>query len=335
MVSIREVAKAAGVSVGSVSRYLNGQQLKAANMEKIKTAIETLGYQENIIAKGLKNNKSFSVGLLMNNMSSRLSADLVASIEEVMENAGYSILLSGFEGSSERSADKVDYLVRHAVDGLIIFEADEHWPGMSRLADLDIPVISLNSPNQLPNVDSFLVDDRGSVERLIRYLIAQGHQHIGIIAAPQTDYTARERLAGVQKAVQAHSDVELEIYYGDYSRPSGFEGAKQLLSMGVDAVFACNYNMSLGASEYFNRAGIQLDKDISFTYFDYLDEMSSLISNRIVIQQPVKDIGGMCADRLLDRIEGRATNIGATFTFKDVIEGLGDDPEKSVEPSIS
>lgn len=335
MVSIREVAKAAGVSVGSVSRYLNGQRLKAANMDKIKAAIDELGYQENIIAKGLKNNKSFSVGLLMNNMSSRLSADLVASIEEVMETDGYSILLSGFEGSSKRTADKIDYLVRHAIDGLIIFEADENWSGMERLADLDIPVISLNSPNQLANVDSILVDDQGSVERLIKHLITQGHQHIGVIAAPQTDYTAHERLKGVQKAVKGHPEVQLTVYYGDYSRPSGFEGAQTLSEAGADAVFACNYNMSLGASEYFNRAGIQIDKDISFTYFDYLDEMSTLIANRLVIQQPAKEIGWMSAERLLDRINGNVDNVGATFTFQDIIVGLGDDPNQAAEPKIS
>lgn len=332
--SIREVAKAAGVSVGSISRYLNGQQLKPANMVKIKRAITDLGYQQNIIAKGLKNNRSYSVGLLMNNMASRLSMDIVSSIEAVMEKAGYSILLSGFEGSATRATDKIDYLLSHAVDGLILFEADSTWPGMARLSNIDVPVISLNSPNPLPNVDSLLVDDRKSVRRLITHLIAQGHHHIGVLAAPQTDYTAQERLAGVQDAVAAHPDVQTTVYYGDYSRPSGFQGAQKLIHDQVDALFVCNFNTALGALEYCNRAGIRIDHDLDFSHFDYLDAMSQLVADRLVIQQPAKEIGGMCAERLLERIGGKANNVGATFTFDNLIVGLGDDPNARTKPTI-
>ncbi|RRK11270.1 LacI family transcriptional regulator [Lactiplantibacillus garii] len=334
MASIREVAKAAGVSVGSISRYLNGQQLKAANMQKIKRAIDDLGYQENIIAKGLKNNQSFAVGLLMNNLASRLSMDIVSSIEAVMEQAGYSILLSGFQGSSTLAANKVDYLLSHAVDGLILFEADQNWPGMARLADVQVPVISLNSPNGLANVDSILVDDRGSVRRLVQHLIAQGHRRIGVLAAPQTDYTAHERLTGVREAVRSHPHVEATVYYGDYSRPSGFEGAQKLIDDHVDALFVCNFNMALGALEYCNRAGIRIDQDLAFSHFDYLDEMSSLISNRLVIQQPAKEIGKMCAERLLSRINHQSENVGATFVFDNLIVGLGDDPHAETQPTI-
>ncbi|KAF0372369.1 substrate-binding domain-containing protein [Pediococcus acidilactici] len=334
MVSIRDVAKEAGVSVGSVSRYLNGQQLKQANMEKIKKAIDTLGYQENIIAKGLKNNRSFSVGLLMNNMSSRLSSDIVASVEEVMENAGYSLLLSGFEGSPGLVSDKIDYLLNHAVDGLILFEVDENWAGVAKLANAKIPVISLNSPNHFSNVDSVLVNDRNSVRRVIEELIRDGSKHIGIIAAPQTEYASRERLAGVDEAINRHPEVKTTVYYGDYSRTSGFEGTQMLIKEKVDAIFVCNFNMSLGAMEYFNQVGIRAGKDIVFSHFDYLDDMSTLISNRIVIQQPARDIGGMCAERLLSRIDGNPSEGGSTFIFENNIVGLNKKNEVKKNPQI-
>lgn len=103
MASIRDVAKMAGVSVGTVSRYLNGQQLKEKNMEKISEAISALDYKENIIAKGLKNNRSFSIGLLINGISSRFGSEVVSGIERVAEENGYSLLLSGFADQPEKS----------------------------------------------------------------------------------------------------------------------------------------------------------------------------------------------------------------------------------------
>lgn len=106
MASIRDVAKMAGVSVGTVSRYLNGQQLKEKNMEKISEAISALDYKENIIAKGLKNNRSFSIGLLINGISNRFGSEVVSGIERVAEENGYSLLLSGFADQPEKSNKK-------------------------------------------------------------------------------------------------------------------------------------------------------------------------------------------------------------------------------------
>ena len=117
MASIRDVAKMAGVSVGTVSRYLNGQQLKEKNMEKISEAISALDYKENIIAKGLKNNRSFSIGLLINGISSRFGSEVVSGIERVAEENGYSLLLSGFADQPEKIEQKIEYLMKHAIDG--------------------------------------------------------------------------------------------------------------------------------------------------------------------------------------------------------------------------
>lgn len=202
MSSIRKVAELAGVSLGSVSRYLNGHQLKEQNMKKIAAAIKELDYKENIIAKGLKNNRSFSVGLLMNSVSSQFGAEIVSAIEGVMEQNGYSVLLSGFKGDVSLVDQKIDYLVQHAVDGLIVFMSEQDWDGMERLAELPIPVLTINSPIQLPGVDRVQVADRKSVHEVVEHLIQEGHTKIGLLAAPQNDYVARERLSGAKEQLR-------------------------------------------------------------------------------------------------------------------------------------
>lgn len=320
--SIREVAKLAGVSTGSVSRYLNGQTLKVANMEKIATAINQLNYKENIIAKGLKNNRSFSVGLLMNNLSSRLSADIVASIEALMEANGYSLFLSCFNGEAQLVSQKIDYLLSHSIDGLILFEADETWPGMEKLVELTIPIISLNTPNRLENVDSILVNDRKSVRETIEQMIAMGHQSIGVITAPQTEYVARERLAGALEAKKySEKEITIDVYTGDYSRLSGFYGAKELLAKNITALFVCNYNMSIGALEYFNKSDQQIDQEIYFAHYDYFNELQTVLPERIIIQQPAVTIGELCGKRLIERMENQHTS-GQTILLENKIYGM-------------
>lgn len=236
MSSIRKVAELAGVSLGSVSRYLNGHQLKEQNMKKIAAAIKELDYKENIIAKGLKNNRSFSVGLLMNSISSQFGAGVVSGIEEVMEQNGYSVLLSGFKGDVSLVDQKIDYLVQHAVDGLIVFMSEQDWDGMERLAELPIPVLTINSPVELVGIDRVQVADRQSVSEVVEHLVREGHTRIGLLAAPQNDYVARERLLGAKQVVDSYPEVSLVIEYGDYSRISGYWGGKKLLDQNISAL---------------------------------------------------------------------------------------------------
>ncbi|MFV0559292.1 MAG: LacI family DNA-binding transcriptional regulator [Enterococcus sp.] len=324
MSSIREVAKRAGVSIGSVSRYLNGQKLKETNMQKIAAAIDDLDYKENIIAKGLKNNRSFSIGLLMNNLSSRLSSDIVKSIEELMETNGYSMILSCFDGNSQLVGQKLDYLLSHSVDGLILFEADENWPGMEKLADLTIPIISLNTPNHLSNVDSILVDDRGSVYQAIQSIIQSDHKSIGIIAAPQTDYVACERLGGAYDAIEGTTS-NLLTYKGDYSRLSGYLGAKSLIEQGVTALFVCNYNMSIGALEYFNQVQLHVGTDIYFAHYDYSNELQKMGASRMTIEQPAAMIGRLCGERLLEKMYENESSHGELLVLENKICGINDE----------
>lgn len=299
MSSIRKVAELAGVSLGSVSRYLNGHQLKEQNMKKIAAAIEELDYKENIIAKGLKNNRSFSVGLLMNSISSQFGAEIVSAIEEIMEQNGYSVLLSGFKGDVSLVDQKIDYLVQHAVDGLIVFMSEQDWDGMERLAELPIPVLTINSPVRLPGVDRVQVADRKNVAEVVEYLIQEGHTKIGLLAAPQNDYVARERLLGAKQAVSQYPGVELMIEYGDYSRLSGYWGGKSLIDQDVTALIVTNFNMMTGVLEYSQHSE---KNNLVVAHYDYTSEMAELLNDRIVLKAPTQLIGQRAAQMLLERM---------------------------------
>ncbi|KAF1297516.1 LacI family transcriptional regulator [Enterococcus sp. JM4C] len=329
MASIRDVAKLAGVSLGSVSRYLNGQQLKPANMEKIAQAIKELDYKENIIAKGLKNNRSFSIGLLMNSISSRFGSEVVSGIEKVAEENGYSLLLSGFSAENKQIDEKIDYLMKHSIDGLIVFLSEEEWIDLKKLERIQVPLVSLNYPGTAQHADAILVNDRQSVREVIAHYIQQGHKKIGYLSAPQDDYPAKERLLGAREAIETavacdpeNPQVILETYEGDYTRKSGFLGTEQLLKRGVTALFVSNYNMSIGALECFNQAGIVIGKDIAFGHYDYLAQGEQSILPQITINPPTEKIGETAATIMLERIKQTEPHEKKNLLMNNQILGL-------------
>lgn len=322
MATIQEVAKEAKVSVGSVSRYLNGHTLRPENMSRIQLAIEKLDYTENLWAKGLKSNQSFSIGLLMNNMQSHFSSSVVATIEDVFEQEGYGTLLSGYRDDATQIERKLDFLLSRGVDGLIVFGAEESWQGIGKIKDLDIPVVSAITPLDFPNVDSILLNNRQSTCDLVQQIFNQGHQKVGFIAAPQIDYVAKERLSGIYDAFEK-SDKTLDeqyIVYGDYSRNSGYQCMEQLLSLGdVTAVFVCNYNMSLGALEAIYKHELKIGADISFAGYDYFEASDVFHPKLTVIKQPVAEFGQLTANRILQRIKEKTDIEGQQLVVKNEI----------------
>lgn len=304
MATIQEVAEHAGVSVGSVSRYLNGHKLREGNVQKIEAAIKALNYTENFFAKGMKSNQTRSIGLLMNNMQSNFSASLVARIDDILEQYDYTILLSSYRDDPTKIEQKIDYFRSRSVEGLIVVGIEQNWPQVSTLAQLDIPVLSIITPLDLPRVDSIIVDNRASTKRVIEKMIRLNHEKIGVIAAPQTDYVSRERLLGVFDGFESlgKSLPEELLFYGDYSRESGSRGMNYLLSEGVTAVFVCNYNMSLGALQAIHEQKIEIGKDISFASYDYFDASDIFSPKLTVIKQDVMEIGTLAADRILEKI---------------------------------
>lgn len=305
MVTIQEVAKHAQVSVGSVSRYLNGHNLKKQNMEKIKKAIEELNYKENLFAKGLKSNQTLSIGILMNNMQSIFSSTLISQIEEEMERHNYSILLNSYRNKIEKVEAKIDFLVDRKVDGLIIFEGENQWSVLKRVAEIDIPVLSINTTLDYPNVDSIIVNNRESAKEMIERMIDVGNKRIGIISVPQTASVARDRLTGAIDAFKERGMTEEQyaIYYGDFSQKSGYLGVKSLINQGIRAIFVTNYNMALGSLQYIFENGIKLGEDISFACFDYPGVSDIFYPRLTTVRQPVNQMGIVAVERMFERIQ--------------------------------
>ena len=328
MSTIQEVARRAGVSAGTVSRYLNGYKLKQRNAHAIERAIAELGYRPNLTARSLRSSRSMTVGLLINNMQNNLAAQVVAQVESEMELHDYTIMLSGFREDRSAFERQLQTLVARGVDGLILFEVP--WSvdtGSDPVRALDIPVVALNMPYDSPNVDSILPMNRRSSFEVASRMIALGHERMGVIAAPLREYVSRERLGGVLDAMAQAGlpSGNAIVTYGDYSPGSGRARMGELLDAGLDCVFVCNFKMGQGALQAVSERGRAIGRDLSYACYDYADTHDFFYPRLTTICPPSQELGRVAASRLLEMIargergSGRRTELPNTISWQPSI----------------
>lgn len=308
MVTIRDVAREANVSVGSVSRYLNGFELKKQNMLNIQAAIEKLNYEENIIAKGLKNNKSLSVGVVINSLTDVFATSIVTALESYLEENNYSIIICDYQEDPEKLERKLEFLKTRSVDGVILFHIEEPLPIFKEYKKAGIPIIAIDCPIKDFEADSIVVNNEAASIEAVTRLLEMGHERIGLIAGSQNRYIGRERLSGFTKAMAKNKVPfdETQIRIGNYKKESGYAEMNRLLKQKTPptAVYVNNYYMTLGAVQAILEAKKSIPEDISIIGFDYFELSDILKPALTVIEQPVKQIGMAAGELMLRRIKG-------------------------------
>lgn len=322
MSTIQEVAKRAGVSTGTVSRYLNGHQLKAGNQLRVEAAIEELGYRSNYLARSLRSKRSMSIGLLINNMLNHFAVSVVAQVEREMELNDYNIILSGFREERDIFVRKLENLIDRRVDGIIMCEPIEDDRAQRLIEQSGVPTLAISNPLPYPHVDNILASSRESCRFIIRKMIDAGHERIGVLAACQEEYVSRERLAGV---FEAFDEAGLPrgnavVRIGGYARECGYRDMMHLVEEdGVDCVFALNYGRSQGAQQALNELGLRIGEDISFACYDYLDTKTYFHPSITTVCPPSIKVGSMAATEILSMIEeGRLGTGKTTLVSEDI-----------------
>jgi len=318
--TIKDVARCTGLSIATISKFINGGNVLEKNREAISRAIGELGFHVNEIARGLKTNRSMTVGVLIPDLENVFCTSIVANIENTLQRAGYSSLICDYREDPALEREKLEFLARKAVDGFIYLPLGNQEALVSRLLERSTPVILIDRP--LPGLacDTVLVDNLNAAYGAIEHLINQGHRRIGIIAGPGGIYTAQERLKGYRRV---HEDFDLSIeseliLEGDYSLESGYRLMDRLLKRArpPSAVFVTNYEMTLGAIMALNESPIRVPDDISIIGFDN-QQLARLVKPALtIVVQPIRSIGEMAATLLLKRLTGDYAGFPAIHRLK-------------------
>jgi len=318
--TIKDVAKYTGLSIATISKYINGGNVLEKNKALIEEAIKVLDFRVNEIARGLKTNRTMTIGVLIPSLENIFFTTIVSYIENILLENGYSTIICDYRQNVSLENSKFDFLVNKSVDGIIAMPLGIDEKRVKSVLEKGIPVIVIDRPVNNLKCDSVLVDNINASYNAVEHLIIQGHKRIGIICGPQNIYTARERLTGY---LRVHKDYNLEpdqelIKYGDYEIESGFVLLNEILSSDnpPTAVYVTNYEMTLGAVMALNEKNIKIPEELSFIGFDNI-QLSKVVKPQLsIVVQPMKEIGETAAELLLKRLKGDKNNFPAMIRLK-------------------
>ncbi|GAB3291902.1 LacI family DNA-binding transcriptional regulator [Parahaliea aestuarii] len=313
MVSIKDVARLAGVSIATVSRALaEPDKVRPNTREKVLAAVRESGYVTNSLARSFRTNRNHSVVVLVPDITNSFFANIIQGIEEVARANGYRILLGDMQNDPDNARAYGDLCAQRQADGLICLgrtipfaynksrkTLDPAWPPLVMACEYDdrIPIPGVRINNERAALDG------------VRYLGEQGHRRIAYINGPHDSPLCRDRLKGYRKGmselgVRKTSDL---VYSGDFSLDSGAQAARALLDAGElpSAVFAANDAMAIGALQVLKQRGIRVPKDISLLGFDDIKFAAYCDPPLTTIQQPRRQIGALSMQIMVDLLAGR------------------------------
>lgn len=310
MATVKDVALLAGVSVGSVSNYLNGKQQRKNTVVRIKNAMKQLNYHQNIIASGLKKNKTMSIGIVINRLTDFFSMSIVSAIENYVEKFSYSIIVCDYHDDKKRFEKKIEFLINRSIDAIIVFHQDHVTPMLKKITENKIPIIAIDAPIAGLKSDTVVVNNYESSKEGINYLIKKGHRNIGIITGSFDNYISQKRQQGYEDALKENNiPIRKEnIWFGDYTIKSGYDGFNELIrkSKNLDALFVINYYMSLGAIKAY-RQQTSLSK-IEFLIYDHFFVNDIFYPEISSIEQPVEQIGITAGKMVINRLVKQTNN---------------------------
>jgi len=308
--TIRQVAREAGVSVTTVSNYLNGRhsEMSVTTRERIREAIERLGYQPNHVARSLATRRTATIGLIISELTNALYPPVILGAEAACRQAQYSLLLANVtDTDSERRA--VELMRSKQVDGLILFSvsfidiANEH---LLQAHEEGVPIVVINRmlPEGVPIPKVMLNNFRGAY-LATRHLVELGHRRIAHIAGPANRFTGLDRRAGYLAAlVEAGLPVDSALVIeGDYSFESGYRAMRALLDHDrPSAVFIGGDAMALGALRAIRDAGLRVPDDLSLVAFGNPDFVHYATPALTTVDLPIVEAGMVAVEMLLKRI---------------------------------
>ena len=312
MATMKDVARAAGVSIYTVSATLSGSAPVSPELRaRVRQAVKALGYERNSVASGLRQGTSSLIGLIVSDVTNPFFTELVDRIQTEARLHGYSVLLGISGHDVAREAELLRLMRSQQAAGTILgpaggaadYRAEELAAGRMKVVAIDNAFPALG-------VDSFSLDNRKAASLAVSHLLDLGHRRIAMVGGVPGQHVARERLAGYRDTLRrrgiAFSPALVEA--GNFRLEDGYVACKKLMRSDPppSALFVANNLMLIGVMRALGDLGVRVPQDISVCSIDDFPWASAFQPALTVVQQPIAEMAGAAFRALLSRLEGEA-----------------------------
>ncbi len=309
MATMRDVAKAAGVSIATVSSALSGAAYVSPELKaKVQAAVEALGYERNSMASGLKRGRSSLIGLIVSDVTNPFFTELVDRVETEARAAGYTVLLGISNHDPGRERDLVRLMRSHQAAGTIVTPAGGPDDVAPDLFAGRMPLVAVDNAWAGLPCDTVALDHRRAAALAVEHILRLGHRRVATITGPERQFVSRERLAGFRDTLAAAGiavDDRL-VRQGEFRIDEAYAACRELAS-GPDrptAVFVANNLMLIGAMRALADAGLKVPDDVSVAGIDDFPWAPAFQPALTVVRQPIAAMASAALDRLVHRMNG-------------------------------
>lgn len=301
-VSIRDVARAAGVSRQTVSRVINSHpSLRPETRLRVQAVIDELRYRPNLVARALGSQHSRTLGVLASQRAQYGPSAAILGIERAAQDAGYLVNTTNLSTSDpDAIRDALQLQVDHMVDGIVIIAPQTRTLDLLDEMAPDVPYVMLHS-RQSGNPHELFVDQLAGARAATRHLIGLGHRDIVHLGGPQEWIEADVRMQGyLREMIDADMPITPPIL-GDWTAAFGYYAGRELARTGgFSAVFSSNDQMALGLIHAFRSIGWDVPGDVSVVGFDDIPDAAHFWPPLTTVRQDFEELGRQCVARLLE-----------------------------------
>ncbi|MFT4210425.1 MAG: LacI family DNA-binding transcriptional regulator [Microbacterium sp.] len=309
--SVRDVANAAGVSVGTVSNVLNRpEKVAAATVERVLAVIDELGFVRNDAARQLRAGRSRSIGLVVLDLRNPFFTDVARGAEERAAERGMTVLVANSDERADREATHLDMFEEQRVFGVLLTPVAEALPRLRRLRQRGIPAVLVDRETHEPGVSSVAVDDVAGGRLAAEHLLQVGRRRLAFVGGPVAIRQVADRLDGAQRAVADVPGATLELIDTPAltvaaGRAAGHRIQERTARTRPDAIFAANDLLALGVLQSLVMTGtVRVPDDIALIGYDDIDFSSAAVVPLSSVRQPAHLIGATAVDLLAEIADG-------------------------------
>ncbi|HTJ30588.1 MAG TPA: LacI family DNA-binding transcriptional regulator [Acidobacteriaceae bacterium] len=309
-VTLKTIANHLGLAIGTVSAALNNspaaQSIPEHTKQRILDAAKELNYQTNYFARSLRLQRTFTIGVIAEQIGDPYGSAIISGIEETLRDTQYLFLTAVHRHDRDLLRRYAQSLASRGAEGFITVD-------LPFAEDLSLPTIAVAGHASLPGVTSLVLDQARAAHLALQHLVELGHHEIAFLRGPKTSSDSASRWQAIRQAcklleIPMHPHLTIEIE-GDATTPQmGYPYAKALLarSKSFTALFAFNDLAALGAIFALQEAGLRVPQDVSVIGFDDLPMALFSTPSLTTIRQPLERMGKIAAETLLHRIEKHA-----------------------------